>query len=58
MVKYYDFQTPNNVGTAATDAVFLLKSSLSKLLGVLSSVARLILQKGLSLTKHQAGYMF
>ena len=38
--------------------MFLLKSSLSKLLGTLSAIAKLILQKVLSLTKHRADLCF
>ena len=38
--------------------MFLLKSSLSKLLGTLSAIAKLILQKALSLTKHRADLCF
>ena len=58
MVTDQNFQTPNNVETAVIDAMFLLESSLSKLLGTLPAIARLILQKALSLTNHRAGYMF
>ena len=45
MVKDQNFQFPNNVETAIIDAVFLLKSSLSKLPGTLSAVAKLTLQR-------------
>ena len=38
--------------------MFLLKSSLSKLPGTLSAVAKLILQKALSLTKHRVDLYF
>ena len=58
MVKDQNFQSPNNVETAAIDAMFLLKSSLSKLPGTLSVIAKLILQKALSLTKHRVDLCF
>ena len=48
MVKDQNFQPQ----TAVIDAMFLLKSSLSKLPGTLFAIAKLILQKALSLTKH------
>ena len=51
MVKDQNFQTPNNVETAALDVMSLIKSSLSRLSGTLSTIAKLILQKALSLTK-------
>ena len=38
--------------------MFLLKSSLSKLPGTLSAIAKLILQKALSLTKHRTDLCF
>ena len=52
MVKDQNVQSPNNVETAVIDAMFLLKPSLSKLPGTLSAIAKLILLKALSLTKH------
>ena len=54
MVKDQNFQSPNNVETAVIDAMYLLKSSLSKLPGTLSAIAKLILHKAWSLTKHRA----
>ena len=58
MVKDQNFQTPNNVETAALDVMSLIKSSLSRLSGTLSTIAKLILQKALSLTKHRADLYF
>ena len=58
MVKDQNFQSPNNVETITIDAMFLLKSSLSKLPGTLSAIAKLILQNVLSLTKHRADLCF
>ena len=58
IVKDQNFQSPNNVETVVIDAMFLLKSSLSKLPGTLSAVAKLILQKALSLTKHRVDLYF
>ena len=58
MVKDQNFQSPNDVETAAIDAMFLPKSTLSKLPGTLSVIAKLILQKALSLTKHRADLCF
>ena len=52
MVKDQNVQSPNNVETAVIDAMFLLKPSLSKLPGTFSAIAKLILLKALSLTKH------
>ena len=42
MVKEQNFQSPNDVETAVIDAMLLLKSSLSKLPGTLSLIAKLI----------------
>ena len=53
MVRDQNFQSPNNAETAVLDAMFLLKTGLSKLPGTLSAIAKLILYKALSLTKHQ-----
>ena len=39
LVKDQNFQAPTNVETAVIDAMFLLKSSLSKLPGTLSVIA-------------------
>ena len=52
MVKDQNVQSPNNVETAVIDAMFLLKPSLSKLPGTFSAIAKLILLKASSLTKH------
>ena len=48
IVKDQNFQSSNNVKIAVIDAMFLPKSSLSKLPGTLSTTAKLILQKALS----------
>ena len=58
MIKDQNFQSPNNVETAVYRRNVLLKSSLSKLPGKLSAIAKLILQKALSLTKHQGDICF
>ena len=58
MVKDQNFQSPSNVETIAIDAMFLLKSSLSKLPGTLSAIAKLILQNVSRLTKHRADLCF
>ena len=47
MVKDQNFQSPNNVETTVADALYLLKSSLSKLPAILSAIAKLILHKDL-----------
>ena len=47
-----------NVETAALNVMSLIKSSLSRLSGTLSTIAKLILQKALSLTKHRADLYF
>ena len=41
-VKEQNFQSPNDVETAVIDTMLLLKSSLSKLPGTLSLIAKLI----------------
>lgn len=53
MVRDQNFQSPNNAETAVLDAMFLLKTGLSKLPGTSPAIAKLILSKALSLTKHQ-----
>ena len=58
LTKNQNFQSPDNVETAVYRRNVLLKSSLSKLPGKLSAIAKLILQKALSLTKHEADICF